>query len=351
MKNNLENKSKNGTRYCPKCNGKLRKNGHDIRKNQRWLCTQCGKTLRLKDERQHKEKVLRIFLDWILTKQTVEQAIKHHGISRTTFWRWKKEFFEILPEIAVTGEVYTSVIVDGMRIKGESFLVAKTPKFPIAGFFAPGETVEAYQILFSLFPQPEVVVCDGNKSIESAAKKTYNNPVIQRCFVHLFRYVRMQVGKYPSTTAKRVISNLTAKLFIIKTKEQAMKWEESFRRAYKRYDKEINDKRKCEDGSKRKYYWVNTKLHQAFHHVKYALEKGYLWNYLDYPEGVVPRDTNGLEGGINSNLKQLNFCHRGIKKDDEQKMLYWDLVRKSEFGLKGFIETWKNEQKAIHNET
>jgi hypothetical protein len=41
--------------------------------------------MRLKDNKQHKEKVLRIFLDWILTKQTVEQAIKYHGVSHTTF--------------------------------------------------------------------------------------------------------------------------------------------------------------------------------------------------------------------------------------------------------------------------
>jgi hypothetical protein len=85
--------------------------------------------------------------------------------------------------------------------------------------------------------------------------------------------------------------------------------------------------------------------------MKYALENGYLWHYLDYAPGVVPRDTNSLEGGINSNLRQLNFCHRGMKKDDEQKMLFWDLVRKSEFGLDGFIDNWNQRQKSIPFET
>lgn len=353
MKNNLKNKKKNGTRYCPKCGGKLRKNGHDRAGKQVWLCKECGKTTRLKIDYQRRNKVVRIGLDLVLGKMTCEQVGQKYGISRTTLWRWKKEFFQILPELQITGEVYDCLLVDGKRVKGDMMLIARTPKFAVFAFFAPGETVETYQILFSAIPQPGVIVCDGNKCIESAARKTYTNPAIQRCFVHLFRYVRKQVGKNPATAAKRAISNLTAKLFTVRTKEDAAKWEKSFHKLYKKYETEINKKAPLKNPGKPKYkyYWVNKQLHYAWHHIKYALDKDMLWPFLNYPPGVVPRDTNCLEGGINSNLKQLNYVHRGMKKEDEQKMLQWDIVRKSEFGIDGFLEMYYRELKTMQNET
>lgn len=348
----MQNTPKNGTRYCKICGQKLNKNGHDRNGNQRWRCKVCNTSKRLIDDRQKKEKIIRICLDWILTKLTAEQIGEKYGISRSTFHRWKQDFFKILPEFAVTGEVYDSVIVDGKRIKGDMYLIARTPKFVIYGIWAPGETVEAYMVLFSMFPKPQVLVMDGNKSIESAAKQTYENPVIQRCFVHIYRYIRKQVGKHPTTAAKKAIVNLAAKLFTIDTKEKAKKWEKSFRKQYDKYKNEIMEKRPLKNlNSKNKYYWVNKKLHYAWHHILYPLDKGYLWPYLEYPEGQVPRDTNCLEGGVNSNLKQLNYVHRGMKKDDEQKMLQWDLLRKSEFGIDGFLKDYFATQKTTQNDT
>lgn len=333
---------KNGNRYCSICGTKLVKNGHDRNGNQRWKCKTCNTSKRLLDDRQRKERIVRICLEWILTKLTATQIGEKYGISRSTFYRMKQEFFKILPEFAVTGEVYNSIIVDGKRVKGESYLIARTPKFVVYGMWAPGETIEAYMVLFSMFPQPNVIVMDGNKSIESAAKRIYLNPVIQRCFVHIYRYVRKQVGKHPSTPAKKAIINLTAKLFTIDTREKARAWEKSFRKQYEKYKTEICEKRELKNPTgKTKYYWVNKQLHYAWHHVLYALNKEYLWSYLDYPKGEVPRDTNCLEGGVNSNLKQLNYVHRGMKKDDEKKMLQWDLIRKSETGIDGFLNSLK----------
>ena len=343
----MKKSAKNGNRYCKTCGQKLIKNGHDRNGNQRWKCQTCNTSKRLPEDRQKKEKIIRICLDWILTKLTAEQIGEKYGISRSTFYRWKQEFFKILPEFAITGEIYDSVIVDGKRIKGDMYLIARTPKFVIYGLWAPGETVEAYMVLFSMFPKPQVLVMDGNKSIESAANKIYVNPSIQRCFVHIYRYIKRQVGKHPTTPAKRAIANVAAQLFTVDTKEKSEKWEKSFRKQYDKYKNEIMEKRPLKNpGGKTKYYWVNKNLHYAWHHILYPLNKGYLWSYLAHPKGNVPRDTNCLEGGVNSNLKQLNYVHRGMKKDDEQKMLQWDLLRKSEFGINGFLEDYFSDIKS-----
>jgi hypothetical protein len=60
----------------------------------------------LSDDRQAKQQPILMGLDWILTKQTAAQACEKYKISRTPFWRKKKEFFKIIPELVSTGEVY-----------------------------------------------------------------------------------------------------------------------------------------------------------------------------------------------------------------------------------------------------
>lgn len=336
MKKCAENKKKCGTRYCKICGGKLSKNGHDRYGKQRWVCTSCKKTMRLRDDRQEKIKLVKTCLEWILTKLSAKNIEKFYGISRSTFYRKKKEFFKILPEIASTGEIYDCVLVDGTHIKQVACLIAKTPDFVISSVWSDGETVEAYEVLLGTFPEPKVIVCDGSKSIERAIKKTYENTRIQRCFVHLLRYVRSRVSMNPKTPARRCILKLTRQLFSVKNKEQAEKWNKNFDRLYNHYKKQINAFHYSENPNIKKKYWDDRQLHYSWNHIKYVKDNNYLWTFLDFPKGVVPRNTNSLEGGVNSNLKQLNFCHRGMRADQERIMLGWDLVRKSEFGLDGF---------------
>ena len=341
MKNDIENKRKNGNRYCKICGEKLYKNGHDRYGKQRWICKGCIKTMRLKDDRQEKIKLVRTCLEWILTKLSAKNIEKFYGISRSTFYRKKKQFFKILPELASTGEVYDCVLVDGTHVKNVAFLIAKTPEFVISSVWSEGETVEAYEVLLGTFPEPRVIVCDGGQAIDRAINKTYEKTRIQRCFVHLLRYVRTRVSINPKTPGRRCILKLTKQLFNVKTKEEAEKWNQDFDRLYNHYKKQINAFHKSDNPNIKKKYWDDRQLHYSWNHIKYAKDKSYLWTFLDFPKGKIPRNTNSLEGGVNSNLKQLNFCHRGMRADEERIMFGWDLVRKSEFGLDDFLNNIK----------
>jgi len=92
----------------------------------------------------------------------------------------------------------------------------------VIGFiWANSETKDEYQALFSRFPAPTYLVCDGHRSIWSACRKVWKTTKIQRCMVHLKRYVRNLTGKEPPTEYRQVILCLCNKLFKINTKRKA----------------------------------------------------------------------------------------------------------------------------------
>ena len=85
-----------------------------------------------------------------------------------------------------------------------------------------------------------MIVCDGGRAIEKAVKNTFESTKIQRCFVHLLRYVRNRASIHPNTPARKAILKITKELFKVKTLEEATKWNETFDRLYKHYEKQIN---------------------------------------------------------------------------------------------------------------
>ena len=91
----------------------------------------------------------------------------------------------------------------------------------------------------------------------------------------------------------------------------------------------------------KKKYWNDRQLHYFWNYIKYAKNNDILWTNLYFAKGTIPRNTNSLKGGVNSHLKQLISCHRGMRADEEQIMFGWDLIRKSEFGIDGFLNSIK----------
>ena len=73
-----------------------------------------------------------------------------------------------------------------------------------------------------------------------------------------------------------------------------------------------------------------------------AIQKGHLFVFLEdtEPDKTLKciRDTNGLEGGINARLKELNRCHRGTTKEVERIIMQLYLVERSEWGIDLFLK-------------
>jgi len=53
----------------------------------------------------------------------------------------------------------------------------------------------------------------------------------------------------------------------------------------------------------------------------------------------IPNNSNYLEGGINSPLKNLKRCHRGISLEHEKRMWEWYLLSRSNLSINDFIKS------------
>jgi len=53
----------------------------------------------------------------------------------------------------------------------------------------------------------------------------------------------------------------------------------------------------------------------------------------------IPNNSNCLEGGINSPLKNLLRCHRGISLEHQKRMLEWYLLALSRTSINNFINS------------
>jgi len=56
-------------------------------------------------------------------------------------------------------------------------------------------------------------------------------------------------------------------------------------------------------------------------------------------ENAIPNNSNHLEGGINSPLKNLLRCHRGISSEHQMRMFEWYLLSRSNTSINDFINS------------
>jgi len=98
-----------------------------------------------------------------------------------------------------------------------------------------------------------------------------------------------------------------------------------FWREYEKFKDIIEEKRPLLNPSKHKYYFVYKRLHDAWHHVMSALNKGHLFTFLDdisnNENDKCRNNTNSLEGGINARIKELCRSHRGTTSLIEKRNL------------------------------
>jgi hypothetical protein len=128
------------------------------------------------------------------------------------------------------------------------------------------------------------------------------------------------------------------KLTSIKTKKQADFWCEIFYEFYETHKEFIEEKRyRLDEFGKptKKFDRVHKNLFSMCNSMLDLLDKNMIFLHL---ENGIPHNSNALEGGINSPLKNLIRCHRGIKIQHQKRMLEWYLLKRSGTPINDFIK-------------
>jgi sulfur relay (sulfurtransferase) DsrC/TusE family protein len=185
--------------------------------------------------------------------------------------------------------------------------------------------------------EPKFVICDGHSGIIKASRKLWENSGIQRCLVHIMRHTERKLGKRSPCEINHIFRKHINKLSTINTSKKSQNWLKKFEVLYETYKEFIEEKTPnvdIETGEVLRFYRTHKNLFSVCNMIRTLQRKNMLFLFV---ENNIPHNSNSLEGGINSPLKNLLRCHRGISLEHQKRMFEWYLLSRSNTSLIDFI--------------
>jgi hypothetical protein len=231
--------------------------------------------------------------------------------------------------------VYPVILLDGIRIGSLVCLIARTPEYVIGWAWVGWESSNTWEKLLKQFPSPGVVVCDGQKGILLAIARCWPKARIQRCHFHVWQNIRSKLTLCPQTEAGQHLLLLTKVLLKgIQTNEDAERWKIKLQAWEELHGDFIRERTITPDPKpgQRKWRYTHERVRSAYRQLAKLLRDDQLFTYLDEPVTTVPipRTTNYVEGGINSQLRTKLKLHRGMSENHQRRLAEWYLYGRTE---------------------
>jgi len=308
----------------------MQKRGKTTGGKQRWLCIKCSKSHSLGHETQQQSRLLDRFVTWLLGKQSqTELSIPDRTWRAQTSWCW-----DIIPKPEITGEVYEIILIDGIRVGSLVCLIARTPTAVIAWHWVGWESSYTWAELLIKIPPPTVIVCDGQKGILLAIARCWSTTRVQRCIFHVWQNIRSKLTLHPQTEAGIELLQLAKDLLRdIKTKELADQWIRQLQLWEQTYGDFIKERTYISNPapSQKKWWYSHRGLRSAYKQLDKLLKDKQLFTYLEtnLTEELIPKTTNYVEGGINSQLRTKLKLHRGMSEEHRRRLVEWYLYSRT----------------------
>jgi len=270
-----------------------------------------------------------------MSKQSQAELKLPDGVTDRT-WRTQTAWcWQIVPRPSLSGEVYTVILLDGIRIGSMVCLIARTPDYVIGWAWVGWESSNTWEKLLQQFPGPGIVVCDGQKGILLAIARCWPKAQIQRCHFHVWQNIRVKLTLHPQTEAGKELLQLTKVLLKgIATKEGAKLWQAQLKSWEQCHGSFIRERTLVQDPKpgKRKWRYTHERVRSAYRQLAKLLRDDQLFTYLDEVVTTVsvPRTTNYVEGGINSQLRTKLKLHRGMSEEHQRRLVEWYLYSRTE---------------------
>jgi hypothetical protein len=321
-----------GFRYCSTCKCKLQKWGKTAAGTQRWRCLNCINTGIRNRTDLTRAFTLDRFVSWLLGKQSqIELTIDvtDRTWRNQTSWCW-----DIIPKPELTGEVYEIILIDGIRVGSLVCLIARTPSFVITWHWVGWESSYTWLELLEKLPAPTIVVCDGQKGILLAIARCWPTTRVQRCIFHVWQNIRTKLTLHPQTTAGVELLHLAKDLLRgIKTQDLTDQWIKKLKAWEQTHGDLIKERSYTINPapSQRKWWYTHRGLRSAYRQLDKLLRDNQLFTYLetDLTEELIPRTTNYVEGGINSQLRTKLKLHRGMNEEHQRRLVEWYLYNRT----------------------
>ena len=272
----------------------------------------------------------------MLGKNELGYFATQYCVSVKTLQRWFTDFWDqgIDPKnLSISDKV---IIIDGYMLEeGCVLLLVKTVEKVIFWTFVERETyLHWHACLSQLNGHPAAIVCDGQKGMNRAIKELFPRVLVQRCHFHVQQRNRQLLTMNPETLPGIAFNTLVKELPKLKNNAELRAWLTEYQSWMSRHKNYLSQKTyypfdteyiyKNFSKGKRNYFFTHQRLRAAVYQIKTTLPN--LFHFLDHPN--IPKTTNHIEGGINSQLKLLLRLHRGLPVQKRKYLVAYFLSQK-----------------------
>jgi len=296
----------------------------------RWFCKPCqvSGTRKRKDNRERTR--LSLFVRWLTSKATLKDVALDASVSIQSIVNWFQPLWLDPPAPCISSSVRvlvldaTSVVPrqctlliagDGDRHRPVSWMPAVRECYVFWAAFLLGLVEQGLE--------PSIVVCDGQRGMLKAIREVWPKARIQRCLVHVVRQACAWLTQNPRTRAGRELLALVRLLPTVRTKRQKRRWTRSFHSWDRRHKTFLKERTY---GPNERWWYTHRRLRGTRTLIHNAIPD--LFRFVKDP--TVPRTSNHVEGGLNSRLKELFRCHRGISTTKKLALASWYLALRQE---------------------
>jgi hypothetical protein len=268
-------------------------------------------------------------LDSFVMRLLGGHTLKEEGRSfrRDRAWCWQVD--PVIPMPASKGHVLET---DGAYVNGRCLLVLMDGAGGLVARirWCAHESIAEYRALFHGVPAPDALVSDGMRGMTAAANAQWPGTRLQRCLVHVRRDTSRDLTHKPRSQAAKELRKLSSLLFKVHAAEEAARWGEALNAWRERWKGMVNERTTAREDPRaaagRKRWWTHERLRRCYKRLERLFRDGSLFAYIDpalAAGGEVPRDTDRLEGGINSPIKRVLDDHRGMPRRHMMRACEW----------------------------
>lgn len=167
-----------------------------------------------------------------------------------------------------------------------------------------------------------MVVTDGGSGFASAVAAEWPRTRVQRCVFHAFCQVKRHTTSRPKLQAGVEPYALARELLHVETLQQADWWVERFMQ-WCEFWSDFLERKSLVEG---RMAYTHRRLREARSGLVRLVNAGTLFTHLDpapCAEGPMPATNNRIEGGVNSQLREVLRSHRGLTKLKRVKAVFW----------------------------
>lgn len=316
----------------------MRKNGRNAAGTQRWKCTDCAMTQSF-PRRDHTEQATFLaFIDYVLGKSTQGQldgTTTGRSTRRRFAWCWDVP----IPPLAVTGEIYDQLFIDGIYLPYKWVLLTAVNQRGevVARQWAARENAAAYTALLKDLPPPMLITCDGAGGALAALHAVWGKdaPPVQRCLIHVHRNNIRDLTNQPKTAAGQALKALSKRLLKIRTLDHAAAWTALLAQFHSQYTHWLSERTYASEdpdearrrGKTRSTQWwyTHTRDRRVYKRLERLSRQGSLFAYLTVTPGEVLHATTNIAESLNARLHAVCYHHRGLSQPHLLAAIDWTL--------------------------